>query len=123
MKENGFTLIELITTIAVLSILFVVMAPKINNAFQESKADQLEEVREMVVSSTDVFLNNSCGKEVYTNLLEKEEVKIYLNILNECGLIENEIYNPVSGENFIIDDEYIIARIDEVGMIEYELSF
>jgi len=99
------------------------MAPKINDVFKESRADQLEEVRQMVVDATDVYLNNTCGRDVYNNLIKTEEVKIYLNVISECGLIEDKIYNPVSGDNFIIDNEYIVARIDEVGMIEYELSF
>jgi len=123
MKKNGFTLMELISVIALMSLLFVIMAPKINDVFKESRADQLEEVRQMVVDATDVYLNNTCGRDVYNNLIKTEEVKIYLNVISECGLIEDKIYNPVSGDNFIIDNEYIVARIDEVGMIEYELSF
>lgn len=123
MNKKGFTLIELLTVVAILSLLFVISLPKINAAFKESRADQLQEVREMVAEATEVYLYNSCGKDTYNTLIKKDEVKIYLNVISECGLIEDKIYNPVSGENFNIDDEYVIARIDEVGMIEYELSF
>ena len=123
MKKNGFTLMELISVIALMSLLFVIMAPKINDAFKESKADQLEEVRQMVADATEIYLNSTCGRDVYNNLIKTEEVKIYLNVISECGLIKDKIYNPVSGDNFIIDNEYIIVKIDEVGMIEYELSF
>lgn len=123
MKKNGFTLIELITVIALLSIIGVLLIPKINKAFQTSKADQLEEVRINVANATDVYLNSKCGKEHYNELMKNNNIKIYLNNISDCGLIESSIYNPVSGSYFDINDEYITVVIDEVGMIDYNLSF
>ena len=123
MNKNGFTLIELVSVIAILSIIGVFMLPKINTAFKESRADQLEEVRENVVKATDVYLKYSCGKDSYNLLMKNDEVKIGLNVISDCGLLDNRIYNPVSGKYFDIDNEYVIAKIDEVGMIDYELSF
>jgi len=123
MNKNGFTLMELVTVIAVLSIVGIILIPKINQTFQTSRADQLEEVREDVVTATDVYLNSKCGKETYDKLIENDSVKIYLNNISDCGLIDSSIYNPVSGEYFNINNEYINVIIDEVGMIEYELSF
>lgn len=123
MKKNGFTLIELITVIALLSIVGVILLPKISKAFQTSKADQLAEVREDVVTATEVYLNSKCGKDSYNSLIENEHIQIYLNSISDCGLIDSSIYNPVSGDYFDIDNEYINVIIDEVGLIDYELSF
>lgn len=123
MNKKGFTLIELITAVAILSIIGVILLPKINTAFKTSRADQLEEVRESVIEASEVFLNSSCGKDLYDKLIDEDEVKITLNVINNCGLIDEKIYNPVSGEYFNIDNEYVVAKIDEVGMITYELSF
>lgn len=123
MKKNGFTLVELITVIALLSIIGIVLFPKISQAFKTSKADQLEEVRQEVANATEVYLNSSCGSKTYNTLIEDEMVKIYLSSISDCGLIDNKIYNPVSGEYFDIDNEYVEVVIDEVGMIDYTLSF
>lgn len=123
MKKNGFTLIELITVIALLSIVGVILIPKISDMFKTSKADQLEEVRQEVVTATEVYLNSSCGSENYDRLIENDNIKIYLSSISDCGLIENKIYNPVSGDYFNIDNEYVDVVIDEVGMIDYTLSF
>lgn len=123
MKKNGFTLIELITVIALLSIVGVILFPRINDLFQISRADQLEEVRQDVVSATEVYLNSKCGKDSYEVLIDNESVKVYLSSISDCGLIDNSIYNPVSGEYFNIDNEYVNVYIDEVGMIDYDLSF
>ena len=123
MKKNGFTLIELVTVIALLSIVGVILIPKISDMFQTSKADQLEEVRQEVVTATEVYLNSSCGSDNYDKLIDNDSIKIYLSSISDCGLIDNKIYNPVSGEYFDIDNEYVDVFIDEVGMIDYTLSF
>ena len=123
MKKNGFTLIELITVIALLSIVGVLLFPKINEAFKQSRADQLEEVRESVKTGTEVYLSSKCGKDAYKTLIEKDSIKIYLSSISDCGLIESKIYNPVNESYFDIDDEYVEVIIDEVGMIDYNLSF
>lgn len=123
MDKKGFTLMELISVIALLSIIGVILVPKISTAFKTTRADQLEEVRSNVVNATEVYLNSKCGKDSYDTLIEKDTIKIYLNNISDCGLIDKKIYNPVSGEYFNIDNEYVNVYIDEVGMIDYELSF
>ena len=122
-NNKGFTLIELITVIALLSIMMVISIPKINSSIKESRADQLEEVRQDIVKAVDVYFNSSCGKDNYNKLIEVDEVKVYLNVISDCGIIEEKIYNPVAGNYFNIDNEFVIVRIDEVGLIDYELSF
>lgn len=123
MNKKGFTLIELITVIALLSIVGIITLPKINKAFKSSSADQLEEVRENIVKSTEVYLNNSCGKDSYNKLIKNDSIRIYLSSIKDCGLIDNKIYNPVSGDYFNIDNEYVDVKIDEVGILDYKLSF
>ena len=123
MKKNGFTLIELITVIAVLSIIAAILIPNINNTIRTSRADQLEDVRENIVHTTDVFLNSNCGKDKKTILKKDETVRIYLSDMCECGLINKKIYNPMNGEYFDINNEYVDVYTDEVGMYDYKLSF
>ena len=123
MKKNGFTLIELITVIALLSIVGVLLFPKINEAFKQSRADQLEEVRESVKTGTEVYLSSKCGKDAYKTLIEKDSIKIYLSSISDCGLIDSKIYNPMTDEYFDINNEYVIVNMDEVGYIEYNMSF
>ena len=72
MKKNGFTLVELITVIAFLSIFMVIAIPKINNSIKESRADQLEDVRVTIANATDVFLNTSCGSDYNDKLIEED---------------------------------------------------
>ena len=123
MKKNGFTVVELITVVALLSIVGVILFPKINEAFNVSRADQLEDVRQDVKKATEVYLNSRCGKEAYKSLIENDSIKIYLSSISDCGLIDGKIYNPMTDEYFNIDNEYVTVYIDEVGLIDYNMSF
>lgn len=123
MSKKGFTIIELITVISLLSIVGVILIPKINSAIKTSRADQLEEIREMVAKASDVYLDNSCGKVSEKTLKENDKVRVYLSAIKDCGLIEEKIYNPVSGNYFDINNEYVDIYIDEVGVKDYKLSF
>lgn len=123
MNKKGFTLIEMLTVVAILSILFVTFLPKINTAFKESRADQLQEVREMVATATEVYLDTSCGEKQMDLLKETDQVTIYLSSISDCGLIEEKVYNPVSGDYVDLNNEYVIATINDIGLIQYEVSF
>lgn len=123
MKKNGYTLLELITTIALISIVAIIIVPKINSAIKTSRADQLEEVREEVKNASEVFLNNNCGKEAYNKLINDGKIRVYLSTISSCGLIDEKIYNPMNEEYFDIENEYVDISIDEVGMRDYKLSF
>ena len=123
MDKKGFTLMDLITVISILSILFIIALPKINAAFKESRADQLEEVREMVADATKVYLNDNCGKQHMDILKTNGNVTIYLNSISDCGLIKDKVYNPVSGDYVNLNNAYVIANIDEVGYIDFKVSF
>ena len=123
MNKKGFTLIELITVVAMLSLIAVVLIPKISTAFQVSYADQLEDVRKNVRDAAEIYVQSDIGEDVYRKLLNYEKVTIYLNILSSYGLIESKIYNPLADNYFDIDNEYIILEMDELGLISYEFSF
>ncbi len=123
MKKNGFTLIELISVIAIFSIVGIVLIPKINTAFKTTHADQLESLRENVAAASDIFLESECGLKYENELKERKTTEIYLTALVDCGLLEEKIYNPTNNELFDINKEYIIINIDEVGLKEYHLSF
>ena len=123
MNKKGFTLIELISVIALLGIVAIVMVPKVSTAFKVSYADQLEDVRKTVKDATEIYIHSDYGKEVYQKLLNYEEVKIHLNTLSNYGIIDSKIYNPINDEYFDIDNEYVIVNMDEIGLISYEYSF
>ncbi len=123
MKKNGFTLIELITVVALLSIIGIIMIPKISTAFKTTNADQLENLRENLSLSADVFLESTCGKNYSDQFKEEKYIKIYLSNLVSCGLIDNNVYNPTNGEYFDVSNEYIEITMNDIGLKNYHFSF
>ena len=123
MNKRGFTILELVTVIALLSIVGIVLIPKISTVFNTSKADQLGEIRNDILLATDIYLNDSCGKSDYNDIISNKSKVIYLKDIMRCGLIDEKIYNSNSNTYFEIKDQYITATVDDNNVINYETSF
>lgn len=70
MKKNGFTLIEIIGVLVIISLLLIIILPNILNKFYGNK-DEYSEVNEKLIieaarvyveSNPDLFLKNKTGK-------------------------------------------------------------
>ncbi len=94
MKKKGFTLIEIISTIAILTIVSVVLVLGINKIQSKSKEKAWNELVERVKSSAMVYLNQNSG---LNNIIYQESGQIYLELkeILDKGLID---------ENFIVDE-------------------
>ena len=123
MKKNGFTIVELITVISILSIIGIVLMPKISTAFKKTYADQAESIRTDIANATDVFLESNYGNYYNDELNKNNYIKIYLKELVDYGFIDDKIYNPNTKNYLDINKEYIEISIDDVGLKNYHFSF
>ena len=101
MKKKGFTLVELLAAIAILSILVIIIVPNVMNLFIEAKENSfLNEVKQIYKSARQQWVNDSL---VYTNeisygrtqdgdctqalrLSGRKEIHYYVKI-NKLGMI------------------------------------
>ena len=123
MKKNGYTLVELIISVILITVLALIIIPNIFKTFKTSRADQLELVREKVIDATTVYLDTSCGNESKKLLADQDYVRVYVNSIIDCGLIDSKVYNYMNDEYFDVDKQYVDIYIDEVGLYDYRLSF
>ena len=123
MNKKGFTILELVTVVALLSIVGIIILPKITTVFNTSKADQMESVRDTVAKSIDIYLNNTCGKNSYNNLTLKKSEVIYLKDVISCGLLEEKVFNTNNNEYYDIKDDSVLLYIDSDNIVQYKFSF
>ena len=77
MNKKGFTLIELIVTIALLAIISLISFVSINKAIQKSKDNECENIRKSIQSAAVVYFSNhrydaSVSNDVTVNKLVEE---------------------------------------------------
>ena len=113
MKKNGFTLVEIIVCLVLLSVIattFILTTSK-----KEDKSKQVSEVEKILLNAADVLINlNSDNKKQYYLKqlnLGSQGVKIKLTKLIEEGLIEEKIldtlYNELKKEDSSITKEEV----------------
>ncbi len=116
-KKKGFTIIELIVSITILTIIVLVVGVNFNKIFDNREKQSYDEYVNKIKSATDLYLSNNITltSELNTN---KSYVRISLKELKESGLIGEDLKNPVSGS--IPDDkELVLVSLDETGAYKF----
>lgn len=85
MKKNGFTLIELIAVMVILSIIALIMYPVLRDAFNSSKTNLSDEQAKSLENVARIWATK------YSDELS-EDIPRYVTIeeLKKSGLVENE---------------------------------
>ena len=73
MKKNGFTLVELLVVIVIISVLSIIVIPSIININKNINKRLLEEKKEHIESSAILYANNN--EEIFNGT---DEVKVFV---------------------------------------------
>lgn len=124
-KKAGFTLVELLATIALLSILIVFVVPKIYSYIQTGTNKALELQEKNVEDAAKIFLEDYCKSPITlahatqcTKLLNKEITSsgfaTFEGTLKLSFLIEKDYIDPVTFKKNSCDDtSYIEFKTDD----------
>jgi prepilin-type N-terminal cleavage/methylation domain-containing protein len=106
MNRNGFTLVEIIATIAILSLLSLLIMPNIMKNYNQSKIDAITIQKNKLVEAGDIFLDDYCKDAI--NSSYKEKCEIYYQSL------DSTLSSQLSDEK---DYKYIC--VDDIKKLEY----
>ena len=110
MKKNGFTLVELLGVMVILSLISVITVPAVTKSLNKYKTKLCNSQIDEIISAAKTWGNE--------NILllpenEGETYEISLQQLAEYGYIDEKVNNPVTNENF--DKENTIVTITKKG--------
>ena len=97
MKKKGFTLVELLAVIIILSLVLVIAVPSVNKYIKQSKEKAYNTQISTIIEAAQAYASANSGL-----LPRKEEfvVKITLGQLKSSGLIKEEVKNPNDDKYF-----------------------
>ena len=109
MKKKGFTLLELLAVIVILSLILVIAVPSVNKYIKQSKEKAYNTQISTIIEAAQAYASANSGL-----LPRKEEfvVKITLGQLKSSGLIKEEVKNPNDDKYF---DDALTIEIKKKG--------
>ena len=109
MKKKGFTLVELLAVIFILSLILVIAVPSVNRYIKQSKEKAYNTQISTIIEAAQAYASVNSGL-----LPRKEEfvVKITLGQLKSSGLIKEEVKNPNDDKYF---DDALTIEIKKKG--------
>lgn len=94
-KKNGFTLIELIAVLVILTIIMSIAIPSISASIERSKDKQKNSKISIIESAAELYATDRRGQ------ISSSSCYIKLDQIQSSGLLDaEEIINPVTNENF-----------------------
>ena len=110
MKNKGFTLIELIGTIVILSLILLVIVPPISNSLKKGidKADK--QIEESIIMAAKNYSSDNKNAEC-----------VDLSTLQEEGYIDKNLKSPKDNEE--ITNKKVIITIDKTPSGEAKYSY
>lgn len=95
MKKNGFTLVEILAVLVLVSVIAIISAPSIINYINGNKEEISEVTKKLIATGTDLYIDNY--KPDYKPDLGKEYC-VTLNDVVNAGYLDSPIIDSVSGE-------------------------
>lgn len=129
MKQNGFTLIELIGVVAIIALVMVVAVPKVMSTLTNSSVKQAEAFENDLELAAESYVENNwqtfkAEYEKYQSAHSRpNQYCIPLSTLISNGYIENTDIDPTTNEVINFEKKYILLRNTSGNLNRYKFSF
>ena len=144
MKKNlnnkGFTLIEVLAVIVILSILMAIMVPSVGNIMKKNKADNYQNLEDSIISAAKIYISDNryqitVGNCDDSNKADIESInnvtltdsKITIQTLANAGNLkttsDGKILNPKDKTSLNLGNSYVVVKYQcDKKDYEYQLK-
>ena len=113
-KNNGFTLVELLGVVIILSMLGIVIVPSINNVISDSK----RKLYDVQIDNIKVGASNYVNEHIFELDFENNDsIGITLGFLKQMGYVDDNISDPIKKSKF--SDDMIIVINNNSNVFSY----
>ena len=116
----GFTLIELLAVIVILAIIAVIATPIIIGIVENARKDAFQRSVELVVSATDININDKVYEEEYTYTITDGVISDNVAVSNTEGMHGSIIYDIEGNVKYAIhNDKWCVVKGSEIVIKDY----
>ena len=120
MNRKGFTLIEVIMVIAIITILSLILIPNVMVLINENKKRSCEKMIDNIESAAKMYVNqNKYELGFDCSSITKE---ITLKTLVDAGYLGGELVNPINKEKISLESEVSVTYNCKVKGFEYKVN-
>lgn len=111
MKNKGFTLIELMATIAIIALLAVFLTPVVKNLIDDSNQKAYDSVVDTIedAAKSYAYLNSA---SIDSSITTNGYAEVTIETLKESDLLDNKLINPLTKSEISNTD---VVRITKSG--------
>ena len=144
MKKNlnnkGFTLIEVLAVIVILSILMAIMVPSVGNIMKKNKEDNYQNLKDSIISAAKIYISDNryqitVGNCDDSNKADIESInnktlnssQLPISFLVDAGNLkttsDGKILNPKDKKNLNLNSSYVVVKYQcDKKEYEYQLK-
>ena len=113
LKNKGFTLVELVAIIVILTTIFLVAVPTILNISKKAQNEKLKVIENVLCDAGKSYVYSNSNDYNLTNA--GDQASLFISELVEYGIVESDIKNPINHES-VNDDRLIIETNDDLSL-------
>ena len=118
--KRGFTLVEMLITIGVIAIMFLIVVPEMSNVSRKTKENEYQRFLSDVFLSTEAYIQKNI--ENYPNLnYQNRKVYVYFDELLNSGYLKSTILDPKNDKSVKDEDFTVQVFVDENNQYKYKL--
>ena len=118
-KKSGFTLVEMLAVVIVLSLIAIIVTPIIDDVLDDNKERAYEEQISGIISSAKLWGAENIGKLPNT---DGESTSVTLKNLQIGGYAKTNLKNPKTNDVFDAELTKIVIT-NQNGILNYEVVF
>ena len=121
MNKKGFTLIEVIMVIAIITILSLILIPNVMVLINENKKRSCEKMIDNIESAAKMYVNQN-KYELGFDCVDNKTKGITLETLVDAGYLGGELVNPINKEKIDLKSEVSVTYNCKVKGFKYKVN-
>ena len=121
MNKKGFTLIEVIMVIAIITILSLILIPNVMVLINENKKRSCEKMIDNIESAAKMYVNQN-KYELGFDCVDNKTKEITLKTLVDAGYLGGELVNPINKEEISLESKVLVTYDCSVKEFKYKVN-